>query len=250
METTTSTAWSDQRNHISVNSSQGSRSRTSNVMNCLSSKTRVRAGYPGMPFVAFDYTSKTNKKLVRVQAAKASAEARKATISHKRVLLKKARNTKDAVAEAPLSSTLTGKITSPRGGEDNKTSPSFGSPEPSNIPLGQYSLSKYEEELCTLQEHLEQAIWIATHAIPVLPRICLDAAPCSKSSKHAIPVLPRICLDAAPCSNSSNGGTQDRFTSEVERSRAERDIIRIIRIHAPGPTNSGPELIRVEMQTM
>jgi hypothetical protein len=229
METTTSTAWSDQRNHISVNSSQGSRSRTSNVMNCLSSKTRVRAGYPGMPFVAFDYTSKTNKKLVRVQAAKASAEARKATISHKRVLLKKARNTKDAVAEAPLSSTLTGKITSPRGGEDNKTSPSFGSPEPSNIPLGQYSLSKYEEELCTLQEHLEQAIWIATHAIPVLPRICLDAAPCSKSS---------------------NGGTQDRFTSEVERSRAERDIIRIIRIHAPGPTNSGPELIRVEMQTM
>jgi hypothetical protein len=187
----------------------------------------------GVSFIAFDsMCSKEKKKAVRVQAAKSSAAARKATIARKKELVGKIMETDDS--KPPTLPPLRSSKTSELGGKHEKALQT-------GVPKDFTTLTKLSPGLETLQvptavpEHSPHNVSAFSRLLPN-PNFPTDIAGFSRVSGAGFAVHDRGLLVT---------GTQEASVSHTRHHcspGAERDIIRIARKHAPSPSYRGSEI--------
>lgn len=191
--------------------------------------TMTRRMQSGMPFVAFDQTSKENRRTVRAHASKASAKARKATIARKQALKEGIRESEGVMPTELLSfnSSRSPGRTEPKAKNERdrmdvrvELQPPF-----TMLPRPAPQLES-EGQLLPPLRPFGQVIWKATPALARIPRIVAESG-----HERRFPAV----------------NAQGHNASLVSLSRPEKDMVRIIRAHTPRPTNTGPELASVHI---
>jgi hypothetical protein len=187
----------------------------------------------GVTFVAFESMgSKEKKKAVRVQAAKSSAAARKATIARKKELVGKTMETDDS-KHPTLPPFRSSKISEFGGKHEKALQP--------GVPKKFTTLVKLSPPLETLQlptavrEHSPRDVSASSRLLPN-PDFSTNIAKFPRVSGAVFAIHDRGLL-VAGTQEASASHTRHRCSSGVER-----DIIRIAQKHAPSPSYIGSEV--------